>query len=335
MSDAVPLGKTKYAWGSDSADSFIQCRPKCKCCGTRSSADTLMIRTAQQTYHSFDYVDQTSLLTTITVGPGTSRLDVRKSSNAHKGGVPRSLRNAALLYADDLVLWSTGSYIPKLESTLNSALVTLSNWSLENEERDLRWGSSQSDLISTFTSYIRPVIDYGSELLVTASDGALSKFNIVQNKCLRFITGTATSTPISSIQMQIEISSSSEIRQYSALSLGERLMSIRSISGLNSYLPKQDLKLNILNCLSSRRVELFLVFPIIDFPSLDLPRVIYASANLHLFISIILSWLSLRLWQRFMKDIQIKIGYTDLLMALPQLPLEGLVLYPTLLILKT
>ncbi|GFS42658.1 uncharacterized protein LOC103524116 [Trichonephila inaurata madagascariensis] len=43
------------------------------------------------------------------------------------------LRFNSLLYADDLVLWSTGSDIPKLESTLNSALVTLANWSLEND----------------------------------------------------------------------------------------------------------------------------------------------------------------------------------------------------------
>ncbi|GFY69926.1 putative RNA-directed DNA polymerase from transposon BS [Trichonephila inaurata madagascariensis] len=33
----------------------------------------------------------------------------------------------SLLYADDLVLWSTGFVIPKLESTLNLALVTLKN----------------------------------------------------------------------------------------------------------------------------------------------------------------------------------------------------------------
>ncbi|GFY60224.1 putative RNA-directed DNA polymerase from transposon BS [Trichonephila inaurata madagascariensis] len=102
----------------------------------------------------------------------------------------------SLLYVDDLVLWSTDSYIPKLESTLNSALVTLVNWSLENDFK-------------------------GSELLVTASDGALSKLDIVQNKALRFITGKATSTPIASMQLQTEISSSSERRQYSALSLGE------------------------------------------------------------------------------------------------------------------
>ncbi|GFT46975.1 zinc finger protein 227 [Trichonephila clavipes] len=149
----------------------------------------------------------------------------------------------SLLYADDLVLWSTGSDIPKLESTQNSALDRLRylpqldsrlTWTkhiakvVENATSRLfllkriagvKWGSSQSVLTSTFTSYIRPVIDYGSELLVTASDSALSKLDIVQNKALRFISGAATSTPIASIQLQTEISSSSERRQYSAPSL--------------------------------------------------------------------------------------------------------------------
>ncbi|GFY56956.1 hypothetical protein TNIN_326911 [Trichonephila inaurata madagascariensis] len=81
----------------------------------------------------------------------------------------------SLLYTDDLVLWSTGSDIPKLESTLNSAMVTLVNWSLEIA--------------------LRHVIYYGSELLVSASDRAISKLDIVQNKALRFITGAASSTP--------------------------------------------------------------------------------------------------------------------------------------------
>ncbi|GFW32842.1 uncharacterized protein LOC103524116 [Trichonephila clavipes] len=154
-----------------------------------------------------------------------------------------------LLYADDLVLWLTGSDIPKLESTLNSALVTLANWYLEKMTLRLtwtkhivkvienatsrlsllkritgvKWGSSQSVLTSTFTSCIRPVIDYGSEPLVTASDSALSKLDIFQDKALRFITDAATSTPITSMQLQTEISSSSERLQYSAISLDERL----------------------------------------------------------------------------------------------------------------
>ncbi|GFS92577.1 uncharacterized protein LOC103524116 [Trichonephila clavipes] len=82
-----------------------------------------------------------------------------------------------------------------------------------------KMGSSQNVLTSTFTSYVGPVIDYGPELLVTASDNALSKLNTVQNKAHRFITGAATSTPIAAMQLQTEISGSSERRQYIALSL--------------------------------------------------------------------------------------------------------------------
>ncbi|GFS85039.1 hypothetical protein TNCV_1306391 [Trichonephila clavipes] len=70
----------------------------------------------------------------------------------------------------------------------------------------------------------KPVIDYGSELLVTASDSALSKLDIVQNKALRFITGAATLTPIAAMQLQTEISGPSERRQYSAFALGEQLL---------------------------------------------------------------------------------------------------------------
>ncbi|GFS44901.1 probable RNA-directed DNA polymerase from transposon BS [Trichonephila inaurata madagascariensis] len=171
----------------------------------------------------------------------------------------------SLLYADDLVLWSTGSDIPKLESTLNSALVTLANWSLEN---DFKWGSSQSVLTSTFTSYIRPVIDYSSELLVTASDSALLKLDIVQNKALRFITGATTSTPIASMELQTEISSSSERHQYYALSLGERLM--RKEHFWPKHIPSQTrLKTQHTFLFEFQRLANVLVFPIIDFPSLD------------------------------------------------------------------
>ncbi|GFX05287.1 uncharacterized protein LOC103524116 [Trichonephila clavipes] len=74
----------------------------------------------------------------------------------------------------------------------------------------VKWRSYQSVLISSFTSYIRPAIDYGSELLVTASDSALSKLHIVQNKALRFIIGATTLTPITAMQLQTEISGPSE-----------------------------------------------------------------------------------------------------------------------------
>ncbi|GFW90886.1 uncharacterized protein LOC103524116 [Trichonephila clavipes] len=190
-----------------------------------------------------------------------------------------------LLYADDLVLWSTvliyqnwtdcATYLwisldSRLTWTKHVAKVVeiaTSRLSLLKRIAGVKWGSSQSVLTSTFTSYIRPVIDYGSELLVTASDSALSKLDIVQNKALRFITGAATSTPIASMQLQTEISSSSERRQYSALFLGERLM--RKEHFWPKYIPSQIRLKTQHTCLSSRDLQMFLVFPIIDFPSLD------------------------------------------------------------------
>ncbi|GFW46176.1 uncharacterized protein LOC103524116 [Trichonephila clavipes] len=112
-----------------------------------------------------------------------------------------------------------------------------SRLSLLNRTAGVKWGSSQTVWTSTFTSYIIPVIDYGSKLLVTTSDRALSKLYIAQNKALRFITGAATSTPFACLQLQTEISSSSERRQYSARSLGERLM--RKDHFWPKYIPSQ------------------------------------------------------------------------------------------------
>ncbi|GFW24687.1 uncharacterized protein LOC103524116 [Trichonephila clavipes] len=89
---------------------------------------------------------------------------------------------------DSRLTWT--KHIAKVVESATSRL------SLLKRIAGVKWGSSQSVLTSTFTSYIRPVIDYGSELLVTASDSVLSKLDIVQNKALRFITGAATLTPI-------------------------------------------------------------------------------------------------------------------------------------------
>ncbi|GFU67007.1 protein SMG5 [Trichonephila clavipes] len=104
---------------------------------------------------------------------------------------------------------------PKKDPTDIQSFRPISLTCIYSKIASVKWGSSQSVLTSTFTSYIR------YELVVTASDSALSKLDIVQNKALRFITGAATSTPIASMQLQTEISSSSERRQYSVLSLGE------------------------------------------------------------------------------------------------------------------
>ncbi|GFS68617.1 putative RNA-directed DNA polymerase from transposon BS [Trichonephila clavipes] len=87
----------------------------------------------------------------------------------------------SLLYGDDLVFWSTSSDIPKFESTLSSALVTLANWPFENDFKPPR--------------------------------------------------------PLSLLCNCRQISSSSERLQYSAFSLGERLM--RKEHFWPNYIPSQ------------------------------------------------------------------------------------------------
>ncbi|GFW08095.1 uncharacterized protein LOC103524116 [Trichonephila clavipes] len=236
----------------------------------------------------------------------------------------------SLLYA--IVLWSTGSDIPKLESTLNSVLVTLANWSFENE-RDfkvnhdktnfelftlstkkhnikmvynnnailrtdcapylgisldyrLTWNKHIAKVVENATN---PVIDYRSELLVTASDSALSKLDIVQNKALRFITGAATSILIASRQLQTEISSSSERHQYSPLSLGERLM--RKEHFWPKYIPSQT-RLKTQHIFLFEFQRLANVFGIFDNrlplfrPTIFPGHLRYASANLDLVLPV-------------------------------------------------
>ncbi|GBM58430.1 hypothetical protein AVEN_63786-1 [Araneus ventricosus] len=50
------------------------------------------------------------------------------------------------------------------------------------------WGSSPETLATTYKTYARPVLDYGGELLSTASDCCGDKVDRVQNKALRLIT---------------------------------------------------------------------------------------------------------------------------------------------------
>ncbi|GFT80646.1 uncharacterized protein LOC103524116 [Trichonephila clavipes] len=178
---------------------------------------------------------------------------------------------------DSRLTWT--KHIAKVVENATSRL------SLLKKIAGVKWGSSQSVLTFTFTSYIRPVIDYGFELLVTASDSALSKLDIVQNKALRFITGAATSTPIVSMQLQTAISSSSERRQYSALSLGERLM--RKENFWPKYIPSQT-RLKTQHTFLSEFHRLANVFGVSDNrlplfrPTIFPGHLRYASANLDL-----------------------------------------------------
>lgn len=53
------------------------------------------------------------------------------------------------------------------------------------------WGSSSDVLATVYKSYIRLVLDYGGELLATASESCCDLVDKVQNKALRLITSAA------------------------------------------------------------------------------------------------------------------------------------------------
>lgn len=61
-----------------------------------------------------------------------------------------------------------------------------------------KWGCSRSGLntSTTYKTYIKPVLLYGRENLVTVNSSTLQKLETTQNLAMRIITGSVKSTPI-------------------------------------------------------------------------------------------------------------------------------------------
>lgn len=51
------------------------------------------------------------------------------------------------------------------------------------------WGTSKDTLLLTYKSYIHPVLTYGKELLVSASESVNNELELIQNKALRTTCG--------------------------------------------------------------------------------------------------------------------------------------------------
>ncbi|GIY05598.1 hypothetical protein CDAR_90921 [Caerostris darwini] len=60
-------------------------------------------------------------------------------------------------------------------------------------------GATEDVLVTTYKSYVRPVLEYNSEAYNTAGDNTKNKLNIVQNNAVRLISGAAKSTPITAL----------------------------------------------------------------------------------------------------------------------------------------
>jgi hypothetical protein len=63
------------------------------------------------------------------------------------------------------------------------------------------WGSSQETLNMTYRTYIKPIMKYGSEVIITANDTRLNKLECLQKNILRLITVTFKTTPVAALQL--------------------------------------------------------------------------------------------------------------------------------------
>lgn len=100
-------------------------------------------------------------------------------------------------------------------------------------------GNSKDTLITTYKSYILPVLTFGNELLICASKSSRKKLEIVQNKALRIITGGTKSTPIEAMQMFTNIKPIEFLCEENALKMFERIRRVPN-SLWNNFNPAEN-----------------------------------------------------------------------------------------------
>jgi hypothetical protein len=59
--------------------------------------------------------------------------------------------------------------------------------------------------VTTYKTYIHPVLTYGEALMICASDAVNTNLELIQNKVLRIITGGMKTTPIAAMEMVTNI----------------------------------------------------------------------------------------------------------------------------------
>lgn len=85
------------------------------------------------------------------------------------------------------------------------------------------WGTSIHTLAVTYKIYIHPVLTFGEELLICASDSTNKQLDLIQNKALRIITGGIKSTPITAMELITNIRPLKCTREKAAMKMMERI----------------------------------------------------------------------------------------------------------------
>lgn len=63
-------------------------------------------------------------------------------------------------------------------------------------------GQSQEVLNKIYKTYIKPVLKYSSETIITASSNNINKLEHLQNNSLKLITGCIKTTPATALQVK-------------------------------------------------------------------------------------------------------------------------------------
>jgi ribonuclease HI len=88
----------------------------------------------------------------------------------------------------------------------------------------VKWGSDQDTLKHTYTAFIRPVLEYGSEVFIGSTDDTFKPLDIIQNQALRLISGGVKTTPIRAMEVKTSVPPLQARRESSAMILHEKLI---------------------------------------------------------------------------------------------------------------
>lgn len=82
------------------------------------------------------------------------------------------------------------------------------------------WGNTQDTMNTTYKTYIKPIMKYGSEVMATAKPSVIYKLETAQNNALRLISGAVRTTPTLALQVYTHnLPIQTEIQQQAAISL--------------------------------------------------------------------------------------------------------------------
>ena len=107
-----------------------------------------------------------------------------------------------------------------------------------------KWGCSMTTLSSTYYTYVKPVLQYCGEILIT-SPANLAKLEKIQNQALRIITGGVKSTPVEAMRIITKNYPITLTLQEQAILLYEKLLRLPETKWRQRHVPSSTLSTQI------------------------------------------------------------------------------------------